>query len=277
MKSLWLSVLGLTLGFPASGDDLTASPGFRTNLSQAVLFVPARHPNAETTGFDLTLHLHGAPKAVEEDFLAARRPGVLANVTLPGLSSAYARHFAQTNVFWQLVRETQSVLQIEGQPPPRLRHLTVTSFSAGFGGVRELLRDATIFDRIDALVMADSLYAGFVGDPADRKVAPANLAGFLRFAREAAVGRKELLVSHSEVPTPTYASTFETADYLIAELGGERTPADTQWGPKLRLTSRFERGQCHILGFAGTTGEDHLQHLRCLGLFLERFDSEPPL
>src|SRR6185369_18020691 len=109
------------------------------------------------------------------------------------------------------------------------------SFSAGYGGIREILKQEALFKRIDAIVLSDSLYAGFTGDAAQRKVDPANMEGFLKFAREAAAGRKTFIIAHSSDPVPTYASTTETASYLIEQLGLQRKPADEDWGDGLQL------------------------------------------
>ena len=46
---------------------------------------------------------------------------------------------------------------------------------------RELLKVPEHFARIDTLVMADSLYAGYEGDPSLHHVDPALMEGFRRF------------------------------------------------------------------------------------------------
>jgi hypothetical protein len=245
-------------------------PGRRVQLTDGMLFIPVE-VNSGVEDIELTLHLHGAPAVVEKQFVNAKQPGVLANITLPGLSAVYAERFRDTNVLWRILDDSTAQLKPAGSTNgPRIRRVTVTSFSAGFGGVRELLRDPAAFARIDAIVMGDSIYAGFTGDATDRKVNPENMAGFLKFAREAVEGRKRLVISHTQLPTPTYASTVETADYLIAQLGGRREMISENWPGDLKLLSRFQKGQLEILGFAGDTGEEHMKHLRNLGLFLER-------
>jgi hypothetical protein len=149
----------------------------------------------------------------------------------------------------------------------------VSSFSAGFGGVREMLRDPATFARIDALVMADSIYAGYAGDPSKREVEPKNMAGFLKFAEEAAAGRKWFVLSHCDLQPDGYASTKETADYLIAQLGGTRRPVAGAWpADGLVPTSRYVNGRFEVHGFAGTTGTDHLRHLHGLWALLKRID-----
>jgi hypothetical protein len=222
------------------------------------------------------LHLHGG-SVVERNFLEARMPGVLVTVSLPGLSEKYSRLFQDTNVCWRMLRESGAQLGVPDTPGlPWLRRLTLSSFSAGFGGVRELLKDEAFFTRIHALIMADSIYAGFTGNLAERKVDPARMEGFLRFAREAAAGRKRMIISHCQLRPADYASTAETADYLIAELGGARQAARETWPGDLVLTSRYRRKGLEILGFAGDTGADHLRHLNHLRVFLERLRAAEP-
>ena len=59
--------------------------------------------------------------------------------------------------FWRILREAEAQLKTSEAPAPRVGRVTVTSFSAGFGGVREMLNDANILARIDAIIMADSI------------------------------------------------------------------------------------------------------------------------
>jgi hypothetical protein len=136
--------------------------------------------------------------------------------------------------------------------------------------VRELLKDPAVFARIDALVMADSIYAGYLGDAATGQIDPEKMEGFLRFAREAAAGRKWMILSHSAQRPEGYASTTETADYLISNLGGKRQPVSEPWANGFTLKSRFQTGHLEIFGFDGESGGDHMKHLQNLGLLLER-------
>jgi hypothetical protein len=243
--------------------------GRRIKLTDGQLFIPADF-RLLPEGVDLTLHLHGFG-AAEQGFAAAKLPGAIVSVSLPGLSGVYVNKFRDAEVFARILRETAAQLAGPGQTnPPALRRVTVSSFSAGFGGVRELLKDPAVFARIDALVMADSIYAGFADDPAERRVDPANMEGFLRFAREAREGRKRMVISHTQLHTPNYASTVETADYLIAQLRGQRELAAEDWPGGLRLLSRFQQGSLSIYSFAGDTGADHMKHLHNLGAFLAR-------
>jgi hypothetical protein len=262
-------ILGVIESRPAEGT-AAGKAEQRIEIGDARLFIPAEF-RAGPEGVDLTLHLHGAATVVEDAFRRSGSPGVLVNVTLPGLSAVYADRFHETNALFEILERTSRELQRRRPAArPAFRTVTVTSFSAGFGGVREMLKHTAAFDRIDALVMADSIYAGYRGDPVDRNIDPEKMEGFLRFARKAAEGTKRMIVSHSEQQPEGYASTTETARYLIAQLGGERVSAPETWPGGMRLLTRFQRKGLAIYGFAGATAADHMAHLRHLGEILKQ-------
>jgi hypothetical protein len=148
------------------------------------------------------------------------------------------------------------------------------SFSAGFGGVRELLKQPESVDQIDAIIMADSIYAGFVGEMEDRKVNSSHMEPFLSFAKQAVAGRKQMIISHTQLFTPEYASTKETAAWLIDGLSGKRIHARKEHPGGMVEWSHFQQGRFHVLEFEGETGEEHMKHLRHIGLFLEMILTE---
>lgn len=241
-------------------------------IERAVVSLPT-HWTSLPVDVPLWLHLHGAPAGVETNFAAIGAPGVLVNVTLPGLSKVYADYFTDTAVFGRLLDDVITVLQRESTEKPwRVGRVVVSSFSAGFGGVRQLLRQPAARDRIDALVMADSIYCGYAGDVALKQVDPELMAGFLAFARLAAEGKKQLVITHSRQVPDGYASTTETADYLLRELGLERSAysGGGEWPAGLQVRTRAWRGQFEVLGFDGAAPEDHMRHLRGIGAFFGR-------
>ena len=112
--------------------------------------------------------------------------------------------------------------------------------------------------------------AGYTVEPGSREVNSANMEGFLKFARAAAQGGKRMIISHSQQRPDGYASTTETADYLITQLGGEREIMAESWPSGLKLLSRFRKGGLEIYGLAGDTAADHMKHLQNLSGFLVR-------
>src|SRR5688572_457545 len=103
-------------------------------VGKAVVSVPA-HWTTLGPEIPVWLHLHGAPAVVESNFATIGAPGVLINVTLPGLSKVYADHFADPKALTELLRETETSLRKESPVQAwRLGRLTISTFSAGFGG-----------------------------------------------------------------------------------------------------------------------------------------------
>ena len=63
------------------------------------------------------------------------------------------------------------------------------------------MKQDAAFARMDALIMADSIYAGYEGDPANKTVRKDLMSGFLRYAKEAAAG-KETWIVRETIPAP---------------------------------------------------------------------------
>lgn len=247
----------------------TADPpmaGRRIDLGEASLFVPDGYQPVRGQ-VDVVLHLHGAASVVERAIVQSKPRSVLILFNRKGLSSVYAGPFSDPGLFTRLLAKTLAALKGEGLvKDPHLGQVVVSSFSAGFGGVREILGVPEHFARINGLILADSLYAGYLGDPARRQIDPAKMANFRRFAAEAAAGRKFMVVTHSAQVPAGYASTTETADDLIRSVGGKPAAAVEEWSQDWHLTRRTARGGFLVLGFAGTGPEDHMRHLRNIGL-----------
>ena len=224
---------------------------------------------------NLLIHFHGSPKTLKTALSRAELEVVLAVVNFSGLSSAYSKPFEADRALFgkilrlasQTVADAQQIAQSEsrgGEVVGRWDHVYVSSFSAGYGAVREILKTKSQFDRVDAIVAADSIYAG-LEKQADRRVSALNMRDFLRFAKLATEYKKSFLISHSQQETP-YASTTETANYLLRSLGIARKPVRHLHHQAMQQGSRAEAGRFMVLGFDGKSGEDHLQHLRHIDL-----------
>lgn len=262
-----LCLLALTSQAP----QLQAEPkGERIKFSDAQLFIPEGFRSGEG-GVDITLQLHGSASTAERNFVQSGQPGVLVSVMLNGLSGVYTAKFKDPQTFRQILDEVITQLKAKGYDTNgQIRSVTVVSFSAGFGGVREMLKDPQTYARIDAIVMLDSIYAGFTGNPEERKVDPANMEGFLKFARDALQGKKAMIITYCDLRPDNYASTKETADYLMTQLDKKSNLLQEEWAAGFILQSRFEEGRLKIYGFKGDTGADHMKHLHNTFLFTQR-------
>ena len=242
----------------------------------ATLFVPDGYKTNSSGDVDILLHLHGSPAVIEPAIKESGLNSVLIAFNRKGLSKVYAEPFSDPALFKRLLDSAISALESQKiVENPKLGRVVISSFSAGFGGVRAMLKVPETFARIDGLIMADSIYCGYTGDPANHKVDPALMEGFRRFAVEAAEGRKTFFLTHSAQIPEGYASTTETADFLIQAVGLGTVDKLRDWGPSLKQTRGYTKGRFNVLGFSGKEATDHLAHLRRIGLFWKRFGRNP--
>lgn len=213
----------------------------------------------------LCVHLHGG---VKDAFIASQLPGVLVSLSLNGLSAVYTAYFqkAPDPTFQKLLADAAKAAGVTSWS-----RVWLSSFSAGFGGVREILKGPESFTRIDALLLADTLYAGFAraqGSPEDRPAPdPTNLKDFVRFAKEAAIGRKAMLVTCCDLIPPTYSATRETAYALCDAVGATRRTTRNAWPDGMTRTAEARVGRFAFHGFDGDDGKAHMRHLHGLRYF----------
>ncbi len=263
---LKLSMLLVVLSLGAGPTDPLVPAGKRVELGVegAKLFVPEGYQPGAGGAVDVLLHLHGAPSVLEPAVATSGWKGVLVSFNRKGLSRVYTEPFSDPELFPKLIEATRIAIRhsTKGSAEPKIGRVYVSSFSAGFGGVRELLKTPRHFERIDGLIMLDSIYCGYGGDVKYHQPDPQLMAGFRQFALEAAAGRKWFLISHSEQVPGAYASTTETADYLIKCVGGQSRQRSVEWAKDWRLSRESATGRFIVLGFAGSVGADHMKHLR---------------
>lgn len=237
--------------------------GRREKLELGTLFIPTRLKADKP--LPLLVHFHGGSWLPE---VAAARVGKTAviSVQIGAGSAAYARPFSDVALFGRLILEAETKLGVKFQT------ITLSAWSAGYGAIREILKVPSWYDRVDTVLLIDGLHTGYVGGqpgPLESKLETENLEVFLRFAKDAVDGRKTLLVTHSEIFPGTFASTTETADYLLAALGLKRQPV-LKWGPSgMQQLSEVRQGKFRLVGYAGNSALDHVDQLHALPEFLK--------
>jgi hypothetical protein len=121
--------------------------------------------------------------------------------------------------------------------------------------------------KVDRVIAIDGIHTDYVDGkpgPLESRLETGKLEPWLALAREAMAGRKRLLVLHTEIFPGTFASTTETADWLIRELGLRRR-AVARWGPMgAMLLSDTRAGRLRIQGYAGNSAPDHVDLLHAL-------------
>ncbi len=236
------------------------------------VFVPDGAQASDT--IDLVVHFLGAAWLPEQAVAQLDGHMVAAVVNLGAGSGAYHRAFADPVAFDSLLAGvTREVSAVNGKAT-RLGRVTLVGFSAGHGAVRAILREPRHFARVDAVLLLDGMHTSYVPDgtvlAAGGTLDTTNLIAFAEFARAAVRGEKRFVVTHSEIFPGTFASTTETADWLLRALGLRRTPV-LRWGPRgMQQLSEARSGHFELLGFAGNSAPDHIDHLHAMPELLAR-------
>ena len=233
------------------------------------LFIPSGYEQRPGSVADLLVHFHGDPQTVWNNALYADLNSVIVTVNYSGLSAAYSGPFTDPLLFKSLLDEALGRVRAETDFPDDMEwdQLGVSSFSAGYGAVREILKYGYYRHHIDTLLAADSLYATTAGDgtPLDSQ-----MEDYKTFAELAQAGQKTFLFSHSQVPTYTYESTMETGDELLDHLGITAQPVNQSGLGTLEFYRHAESGNFQLWGALGSDGDAHLEHLRYIGEFFEQ-------
>jgi len=236
-------------------------PGRHEKLSVGTLFVPAKL--AKHKHLPLFVHFHGGDWIPE---LAAAKLGMaVISIQTGSGSGVYAKQFSDCQLFGGILREASEKAGIA------FDSITLTSWSAGHGAIREILAVPDYYQRVQKVLLIDGLHTGYVGNkpgPLESNLEADHLEIFLRFAQDAANGGKTMLITHSEIFPGTFASTTETADWLLAELNLNRRPVNRSGPMGTQQLSEAGKGHLRLIGYAGNSAPDHVDQLHSLSVFL---------
>ncbi len=252
---------GIAKGLRIDFTDLLNLDGNGGQFAQ--VFVPD-YFQRQGNQFDLVFHLHSATWAAEDEVYKAKANVVLFNIHLGAFSGAYQTYFSRSDRFdtiLHLVKEElirRNILADSTQ----LRYLLLTSFSAGYAGVREILKSDRYYRTITAIHLADGLHAS-----SNRAVMDEQMKDFVKFARDALNKKKIFRLTHSSIVTNGYQSTTQTADYLLQHLGLRRDSV-MQKDEIGTMYARCDSGYFHLRSYLGNTAHDHLQHLYAMDLMV---------
>lgn len=271
-----------TLILVSSAAAQTLSPVSGTTITlptapQHTLFIPDGY-QPSPDGVDVLVHFHGAPSTLNANAGYAGLNAVIVNVTYSGFSSAYSTPFSNQALFGNIMDAARDSLadQPGFDDDVAWDQIGISSFSAGYGAVREILKNPTYFNEIDGIFLGDSLYASFTSST-DHTPLQSQMVNFKAYAQAAANGSKTMIVSHSQVLTHTYANTAETADALMAHVGITPTAIDQDGLGTLHLYRHAEKGNFSVWGATGNDADAHMEHLRYAAQWLGElpFDVDP--
>ena len=143
-----------------------------------------------------------------------------------------------------------------------IRHVALSSWSAGFGAITKILSDQSSL--VDGVILLDSLHSDYETAVRGHKVFGLKLEPVVAMAERAAVRDAVFFLSHSSIVPPGYASTTEVADYLLERIGGRRDAAEGTSRLGAKLLSRFDREGVHVRGYAGEDKAAHCAHVDML-------------
>ncbi len=246
--------------------DLTERLSLDTGGGQfAQLFVPDYYEAHDDGKYTLIFHLHSASWAAENQVYRAHANAIVFNIHLGALSSPYQNYFSDSVKFQTILNLITSELdQREIVTEPLIDNLIVTSFSAGYAGLREILKTNAYYDQITAIHLADGLHA-----TSNPSIMEEQMQYFVQYARDARDKFKIMRLTHSSIPTPGYESTTSTANYLISHIGATRQQVDEQ-DEIGTMYSRCDTGLFNLRGYHGETAEDHMKHLYAMHMMMSQ-------
>lgn len=248
---------------PDAGITIDLSGGF-----QGKLYVPDKWKNEDQAS--LLIHFHGDSRVAQYAIDQQSTPWVLFHCQWGSGSSAYSRPIQElgANAFLDtILSAVQKML-----PETQIASICLSGWSAGYGAARSLISDANTASRIDGILLLDGLHCSYV--PEGKVMAEGGaidstqMQVFLDWAKLAAAGKKSFLFTHSSVFPGTFASTTETAEYLLQSLGIKRQPLLAEGPMGMQQTSVAGQGKFRILSFAGNSAPDHVDHYHGIGAFL---------
>jgi alpha-L-arabinofuranosidase len=228
------------------------------------LFVPRGWRPSRS--IELIVHFHGSVDLMLQEHFDLGMKTPIAVLQIGSGSSVYRRPFEDRARFGRILACVAEELKRRGAPQEaEVVAVDVSSFSAGYGALRELVKTPSAFRLLRRVVLADSLYGSLAeGEP--RRPLEDHVGVWLPLARAAMAGRKTFAITFSEVPTPDYASSSEVAEAVVRALGGELRPVGERHpaasDARFPLRTSWEFGRLSVWGYGGDDAPAHVTHLR---------------
>jgi len=235
------------------------------------LFIPPEYHIAADGRINLTVHFHTVYWFILDEHLRRGLNEPLAMFALGEGSSTYRKPFLDVDRFDRIVKLIESTLgERMGPADARVTQIDITSFSAGYGAVRELVEQDRYINLMRRIILCDSLYASW--EPASTqpgatsRPAEENIGPWRKFIDLAAKGEKTFVLTHSMVPTG-YANTAACAKALIDIVGAPVTAiklneTEAAKDPEYPIAYRADLGHFHVWGYHGEDAQAHMTHVR---------------
>lgn len=233
---------------PVSLDALPPALTFRqTNTyNGAIVYVPEGCHDR----YDLILHFHGAHPYVRDLVEKANMNAVVAVFNAGNGAEKYSQAYGAGGTLSSLLRQVD-MATAPLCPGAKLGRVALMAWSAGYAAAEKLVSHDEDRAKVDAILLADGLHAGFT-DRWKRLFAPNALQAFRDFGELAKAGKKLFAITHSSIVTDGYGSTTECSRLLLKVLD---VPCDSD------LVSG-KAGNFSIEGFDGDDKSAHIRQFR---------------
>ncbi len=248
----------------------TPNPAKRIEITvggaTAILMLPtAWKPQKNQAVF---LHFHGPDWHTINEFDRAKFTQPVVNFAVGQGSTVYGNLFKPKDRIAEWLNAIESNIARESKLPSlKVTKLHLSSFSAGYGAIRELLQDPATFDKIATVVLCDSMYASLATQE-PRTELQEHTDVWVPICQKAIKKKVKFALAVSMVPTPEYASSSECADALASTLGVTWRAADPKDpaanDPDFPLLKTAEQGFLHIWQYGGVGPDAHMTHARHL-------------
>lgn len=215
----------------------------------------------EDGSYRLLVHFHGA-EAVKRLLAPEAWDMNLLLVDAGDGSSAYRQLLSSTTILDAAIASADRATSQHLGRDTRADRLVLTSFSAGYGAIAGILGSPEHRERVDGVILLDSLHAPYgVGA---QQPDEASLAPFVEAATSAREGDIFMGITHTAITTNGYASTTEATGAVLRELGLAEEPVGWAGEGGLRPTSQVTDGRLIVRGYDGETKEAHCAQLGLL-------------
>ena len=221
------------------------------------MFVPSNFQASSDP--NLIVHFHGDGPTYDANDKYANLNAISVTIYLGGVPSDYETPFTDnTSLFQDVMNDALTQAKAVSAVPSNAAwgKVDVTSFSAGYAAVRAILQTPSYFNRIDGMVLSDTIYASYTSST-DETPLYSQMVNFIQYAQDAAAGTKTLVLTHSQVATYGYASTVATTADILSYIPLSTTSINETCLGGLPLNEIAHEGDFTEYGSPGSDAATH--------------------
>lgn len=237
----------------------------------ATLFIPDGWKASSQV--EVWAHFHSADWYVISEYQRGKSTDPVVVFNFGQGSVVYAKPFTEMGSFKQWESQIEIALGSE-KNPQKIAKWHFSSFSAGYGAVRNLIADPDVLSRLGTVILCDSLYGSLDSNLQGRVVLEAHAQCWKPLVERAIKGDATVIMTTSQITPETYAGTWEVAKALVAMMGGtmnDAVPGSNPAAEKIEQTllRTFSKGRWFVWSYAGETPMAHMTHARRLAELIQ--------